>query len=261
MLEFLLGADPELFLMREGKFFSGFGLIEGDKANPQKVDYGAVQVDGMALEFNIDPATNRREIVNNIQAVMATLQDMVPEYELAVVPTAHFGAEYIAAQPLKARELGCNPDFNAYTGEENEKPNEELPFRTGAGHVHVGWTEGADDPLHTEMCQALVKELDVVLGLPSLLLDGDAERREMYGKAGAYRVKSYGVEYRVLSNFWIQSEVLIEFVYRGVSRAITNLSEGTPLHEKYDVESIINTSDIRKAMEIVEEHKLLGGMG
>ncbi|QDP53362.1 MAG: putative COOH.NH2 ligase-type 2 [Prokaryotic dsDNA virus sp.] len=260
-MNFLLGADPELFVTKEGRFLSAFGLIEGDKARPKKVDKGAVQVDGMALEFNIDPATNKREFVNNIQAVMSTLREMVPEYNLTVVPTAHFGAEYIEAQPNKAKELGCDPDFNAYTGLENIKPDEALPFRTGAGHVHVGWTEDERGDVHNDMCRLLVKELDVILGLPSLILDTDVTRRKMYGQAGAYRVKPYGVEYRVLSNFWIKSEHLIEFVYQGVSRAILNLSEGNPLHEKYDVETIINSNDIEKAMKIIEEHNLLGGMG
>ena len=259
-MEFLLGADPEVFVKIGDKFLSAFGLIKGDKKNPYKVPYGAVQVDGMALEFNIDPATNEREFVNNIQAVMATLQAMVPDYELAAVPTAYFGAEYIAEQPRAATELGCEPDFNAYTGEENPTPNAKLPFRTGAGHVHIGWTEGADDPVHLDMAQQLVRELDVILGLPSMVLDGDTKRREMYGKAGAYRVKDYGVEYRVLSNFWIQSEELIEFIYRGVTRAITNLSEGNTLHTKYDIEAIINSGDMKMVNKIIKKHNLLGDM-
>ena len=259
-MDFLLGADPEVFVKIGDKFLSAFGLVKGDKLNPHKVKHGAVQVDGMALEFNIDPATNKEEFVNNIQAVMATLQGMVPEYELAAVPTAHFGAEYIATQPPEATELGCEPDFNAYTSAVNPKPNADLPFRTGAGHVHVGWTENADDPLHLEMCETLIKELDAVLGLPSLFLDGDTQRREMYGKAGAYRPKTYGVEYRVLSNFWLQSEELIEFIYQGVSRAITNLSEGTTLYDKYDVEAIINSGDMKAADAIVKRHNLLGDM-
>jgi hypothetical protein len=40
-----------------------------------------------------------------------------------------------------------------------------------------------------------------------------ALRRELYGKAGAFRPKPYGVEYRVLSNRWLNSEALIRWVY------------------------------------------------
>jgi hypothetical protein len=59
-MEFKIGADPEFFLRDKatGKFVSAHGLIPGTKRQPMKVDKGAVQVDGMALEFNIDPVTN-----------------------------------------------------------------------------------------------------------------------------------------------------------------------------------------------------------
>lgn len=259
-MNFLLGADPEVFVEQGGALVSGFGFIQGDKANPFKVDKGAVQVDGMALEFNIDPADNKRKFVNNIQAVMAQLEAMIPEdCKLKALPTAHFGAEYIASQPRKAKELGCEPDFNAYTCDINPKPDEELPFRTGAGHLHIGWTKGASGEDHEDMARMLVKELDATLGLASLILDTDTTRREMYGKAGAYRIKDYGVEYRVLSNFWLQTEELISFAYQGVSRAILNLSSGATLHDKYDVQSIINSNDVDMAKTIIEKHNLLGG--
>jgi hypothetical protein len=255
-MNFLLGADPELFLMKEGRFFSGWGMVEGDKATPQRVDLGAVQVDGMALEFNIDPASNKEEFSNNIQAVMSTLQSMVPEYELTASPTAEFGSEYMASMPDEAKELGCDPDFNAYTSEANETPDGNVTFRTGAGHVHIGFTENVmhDDPTHKEMCNMLVRELDLFLGLPSLFLDTDTKRRELYGKAGACRYKSYGVEYRVLSNFWLQTPELIDWVYDGVDRAIQSLCSGETLSSNYpDIQEVINTSNKERAKEILED--------
>jgi hypothetical protein len=48
----------------------------------------------------------------------------------------------------------------------------------------------------------------------------------MYGAAGAFRPKPYGVEYRVLSNAWLQSEELMAWVYRTTTKAITDLFEG-----------------------------------
>ena len=62
-MDFLFGADPELFVKRDGEFKSGHGLIEGGKENPYPVERGAVQVDGMALEFNIDPAADEDNFV------------------------------------------------------------------------------------------------------------------------------------------------------------------------------------------------------
>ena len=34
--------------------------------------------------------------------------------------------------------------------------------------------------------------MDLFLGVPSILIDPDTERRKMYGKAGDYRLKEYG---------------------------------------------------------------------
>ena len=61
--EILIGCDPEVFVKKDGLFKSAHGLIKGDKKNPFKIRSGAVQVDGMALEFNIDPAHNEDEFV------------------------------------------------------------------------------------------------------------------------------------------------------------------------------------------------------
>lgn len=228
-LEILVGADPEVFMKKDGVFRSAHGAVPGDKKNPFKVNRGAVQVDGMALEFNIDPAKNEQEFVTNLKTVMATLQDMVPGYELAAVPVATFDEDHMKAQPLEALELGCEPDFNAWeNGAVNPRPNGDVNFRTGAGHVHIGWGKDLDihDPAHIEACCMVVKQLDYYLGLGSLVYDTDgAQRRVMYGAAGAFRPKSYGVEYRVLSNSWLKSEELMSWVFRMTKLGIERLME------------------------------------
>lgn len=256
MSNILVGADPELFVMRNGKFVSAYGLIKGDKKNPLKVDKGAVQVDGMALEFNIDPASTEDEFYVNIQTVMGILKGMVPDHEHALVPVADFSKEYIEAQPDEAKDLGCDPDFNAWSGAVNQKPDVQLPFRTASGHVHIGWTEGElpEDYGHNNMCQMAAKQMDFYLGLPSVLFDGDTRRREMYGKAGAYRPKSYGVEYRTLSNAWLKSEELIRWVFANVHKGMQELMQGNSLWEKYgDIQDIINTSDKDRAKAIISD--------
>lgn len=237
-LNILVGADPEVFVRKVGKkqFQSAHGLIVGDKKNPQKVPGGAVQVDGMALEFNIDPAKNEAEFLANITGVMKIMGDMVPAYELVPVPVANFTQRVMALQPKEALELGCDPDFCAWkNGEANPRPNGNVNFRTGAGHVHIGWGDGFDtaDPDHLQACIMATKQLDFYLGLGSLIYDKDAKRRTMYGAPGAFRPKPYGVEYRVLSNAWLQSEDLIGWVYRTTIKGIQDLFEGRPGYNNY----------------------------
>lgn len=228
MYKLLLGADPELFIKKGRSYACADGVIPGTKAKPYLVDKGAVQVDGMAVEFNIDPASTAEEFSDNIVSVMNTLDEMVGEHELVCKPSVVFNKKVWAEAPDEAKILGCEPDFNAWTGEVNPKPNAEVNFRTAAGHIHIGWTEGEDikDQHHINECEIIVRELDYRLGITSVLIDTDGRRRELYGKAGAYRPKSYGVEYRVLSNFWLKDDILRNWVFEVVKSTLEDLSNG-----------------------------------
>ncbi len=180
-------------------------MIPGDKINPHPVKSGAVQVDGMALEFNIDPANTFNQFTSNINHVLSDLRKMVPkEYDMVAVPAVTFSDEVMASTPKEALILGCDPDFNAYTESQNGKPEPSKGLRTAAGHIHLGWGEfNVNSEEHWNNCVGLVKVLDRLLGVWSLTVDEDHTRRCLYGKAGAFRVKPYGLEYRVLSNFWV----------------------------------------------------------
>jgi hypothetical protein len=255
---FKIGCDPEVFVKRNGTFRSAFGLIKGDKKNPQPVRNGAVQVDGMALEFNTAPASTEDEFAFYVQDVFEQMKLMVPEYEVVAVPVAHFEPSYMKEQPAEALELGCDPDFNAWTGMANVKPNGERPMRTASGHVHIGWGENlTQDLCHESMCQAAVKQMDFFLGLPSLAYDNDTLRREMYGKSGCFRPKSYGVEYRTLSNAWLKSETLMRWVFRNAQAGMQRLVSGDSLAERHgDIQAIINNSDKKAAMKICKQENI-----
>lgn len=159
-----IGADPELFLKQADRYLSAYGLIPGDKVNPHAVEFGAVQVDGMAVEFNIHPADSREVFVHNIKAVMAQLREMLPDYDVVPDSVATFDDDYLKQQPDAALDLGCDPDYNGWTMQENKKPDYRLSFRTGAGHVHVGIGHFKFDDKHLHMCSSLVKQLDFYLG-------------------------------------------------------------------------------------------------
>ena len=236
-MELLIGADPEIFVKKDGHFHSAHGLVPGTKEKPFAVPNGAVQVDGMALEFNIDPSETEDEFAEYISSVMQHLNDMTPGFDLSKGATADFTPEHLAEQPEEALILGCEPDFNAYTGKENAPPNAAATFRTAAGHIHIGWCKDVDPyhPEHIAACELLVKELDLRLALPFATYDKDNRRRELYGAPGAYRPKSYGVEYRVLSNAWLDSDELTRWVYRTVCDTFRLLCEGKSECHRYEV--------------------------
>lgn len=226
---FTFGCDPEVFILDEkGVPVTAEGLIPGTKLEPHPVKHGAVQVDGMAAEFNIDPAENFSDFNRNVTTVMDELKKMLPKgHSLSIVPSVVFDPAVFEAAPDKAKELGCNPDFDAWTGSVNPPPNDpENPYmRCGAGHVHIGWGEDFEDTdeQHIMNCRDLVRQCDWFLGGWSVRIDSDPTRRRLYGKAGAYRPKSYGVEYRVLSNFWITTRERRLAMWNRLQIAIMNM--------------------------------------
>lgn len=230
---YLIGADPELFLVNgSGAFVSAHDVIPGDKNAPFNVHQGAIQVDGVAAEFNIYPAKTASEFMDNIKTVLREMSDRIetknPDLSLIVSPTATFEEKYFKKLPKSAKLLGCTPDMNVYMGQKNPPPATKEPFRTGAGHIHVGWTSGEllDDGYHEYDCRQMVKQLDSVLYPMSCIWDQDSKRRELYGKIGAYRVKHYGVEYRCLSNAWVADPDLQYWVFETTKKAAEMLDNG-----------------------------------
>lgn len=255
---FTFGCDPELFIFGpDGSPVSAEGIIPGSKEEPHKVEFGAVLRDGLAAEFNIDPVDNFRDWNRNIQAVMGQLEAMLPAgHTLKAVPAVRFSEKIFLESSPEALELGCSPDYNAWTGDVNPPPSLEndLFLRCAGGHIHIGWTQDAllSDPQHMLNCCDLVKQLDWYLGGWSLKMDENTERRSLYGKAGACRIKPYGVEYRVLSNFWVTTRDRRLAVWNRTVQAIEDM-RNTYLPDRISrynpvLLEAINTSNMPQSM-------------
>lgn len=247
MTKVTIGADPEIFLARKGEFISAHDLLPGTKWEPHFVKYGAIQVDGMAAEFNIDPASSEEEFLSNLEIVQDQLKYMIPEdVTFLQKSSVEFTREFMRYIPPENLQLGCEPDFNAYSGEINPRPDDQKLLRTAGGHIHVGSEDFHSDNLyetnHFSQMQKLVQIIDETVGVYSILWDKDDARRTMYGKAGAFRPKHYGVEYRSLSNSWIFNKERCKFVYEGVQEAVHLLLSGS-WRPNMAIQSIINNSD------------------
>lgn len=245
--KFKIGTDPEVFLTtQDGEYRSAHDLIPGTKENPYRVKDGAIQVDGVAMEFNTNPAETAVEFMTNIKSVMQSLEKhykrAAPDLLLTITPTANFEKGYFDTLPDEPKLLGCTPDFNAYTGSENTPPETTEPFRTGAGHIHVGWGEylRVNTDAHFQLCRDMVKQLDAILYISSLLWDSDDKRRTLYGKIGAFRPKVYGVEYRPLSNAFLSRPFFQKYIFEAsVSAADLLMNQGVKLYNDDYAESIV----------------------
>jgi len=238
----MIGADPEVFLWDKanGHFVSAATFFPGTKKEPFKVAKGAVQVDGVALEFNINPASNEDEFLDNICSVHGTIEKMVrevnPDWEIRHVPFATFKQEIWDTVPDEAKELGCDPDYSCYNGTVNPNPTQLViqsarqrkvgAVRTASGHIHIGFADkdqDLTDPLHLEDCR-FVSYYFFNKAYARPKDDLERIRLQFYGNNGAYRPKRYGVELRSPSNTWLGPNGMIsEQSVRGMYKNTLNL--------------------------------------
>lgn len=240
MFNFKIGCDPEFFLKQGGKYRSAVGLIGGTKWEPQRLDDegSAILEDNVAVEFNTKPAESYDEFRSGIYKVLDILREKLPGFEFSKESAVSFPKEELNTP--EAHVFGCEPDFNAWLMCENDKPQANDPnLRSAGGHIHVGSDVAKDNPV------AVIRAMDLFLGVPSVVMDQGTLRRELYGKAGAFRFKPYGAEYRTLSNFWIFDDALIKWAFEGTQRALEFVASGSvikPEHE-FVIQRCINTSN------------------
>jgi hypothetical protein len=228
-VDYLFGCDPELFVfdLEQSRYVGAYGIVPGTKEQPHMLDGGMVQVDGLALEFGIAPAEDEEEFIRNIKHVMDQIHTMIgPRYSLHAVPLVIFDEDIIKNSPSENLELGCEPDFCGYLREANPAPTLSDPcMRSGGGHIHIGWGSNVDGDkqTHFDHCCLLARQMDATLGLGSLYWDRDSRRRAIYGRPGAFRPKSYGMEYRTASNAWMQREETQRMAFKLSLMAIEQL--------------------------------------
>lgn len=253
---FKLGCDPELFLADyEGKLRASCGLIGGTKEAPQPIpqlgDGYAVQEDNVAIEFNIPPAGSMREFVSSVARIMKVLGDGVNtglNFHIVDISAAEFPKEELESPAAQA--FGCDPDYDAWTGEQNPKPKAKSELlRSAGGHIHIGYDKRAVEP------RRVIKCLDMTQGVTSILMDHNGEkRRELYGKRGCYREKPYGVEYRTLSNFWVFNPKYTEWAWKTAAQAMDWAANDFNI-DSYDkdIANAINKNDRASASLMVRE--------
>lgn len=248
-----VGADPELFLFypKQKQYIPAIGMLGGTKDNPKPLSREgfAVQEDNVMAEFNIPPAWSEEEFVEHIEWGKQQIQLMVnPALQVVAHSSATFQENHLAYE--QAKISGCDPYNNAWKNGEIEEAIDlgETTNRDAGGHIHLGFPNPTN-----ELRMRLTRGLDLFLAVPGVLLDRNDMRRTTYGRAGAYREKEYGVEYRTLSNFWVANTELIKWVYRNVFAAIDFIKENDP---ESSVEEVINTSDLSGAKNLINKYNV-----
>lgn len=257
---YTIGCDPEYFGIREGQLVAMIPFVEGTKENPLPLKNGGfVMRDNVAVEFGIPPAHTVNEWVQNINTTLEDMKQYLPEdIDLLPIPSAYFPRKELKHN--EAKKFGCDPDFNAWSGDQNQPPEgcSTSTFRSCGGHIHIGYIKGSgnDFLLDDYGKMRVIRLMDCFHGMVSTILDNSEEaiaRRKLYGKAGCFRPTDYGVEYRTLSNFWCQTNTLKRLMYFLVDDVLTAVREN---NDEYIIElcggpervqDIVNTGDVKQA--------------
>jgi hypothetical protein len=242
-----VGTDAEVpMYLKNGEPFPVTGIIPGTKHEPVPMkglgDGFFVQQDNVMAEFNVPPAKSPLELHLFVQKAVKALNTGIPKTMIFGWQKASVVYKEAFLNHDEVLTFGCEPDYNAYTLEENPMPRSKNPnLRTAAAHVHVGWP----NPNNEDRLE-LVKLLDFFLALVWARWD-DPVRKEMYGKPGAFRPKEYGVEYRVLGNFWVPDHA--SSIFSGVEMAAKAVNDGYKVPELVlkSMTSVIESGDISKA--------------
>lgn len=258
MNKFLIGCDPEIFLAdAAGALISAVNRVGGSKETPMPLpalgDGFAVQEDNVAVEFNIKPAGDAEEFKSSIKKTVDLLSTLVGHQGLHFVNLSAASFPEDQLNTPQARMFGCDPDYDVWARAKNPRPeSRDKNLRSCGGHVHVGY-EFADQ----EQKALMVKAMDLYLAVPSVFMDTGELRKELYGKAGAFRFKPYGLEYRTLSNYWIFNDRLIEWVWKQTDRALDAVLSGIDLdNEKDNILQAINKNDKVMAGLLVKKYNL-----
>lgn len=248
-----IGADPEVFVKdgKTGDIETSWGVVKGSKDKPFKTKHGFLHRDNVLAEMNVDPASSASQFATNVQAIMGDLSSMLAksEKEISIISSNMMDIKYLTH--YEAARFGCNTNLNCWDIDKPHKPSAEEAgeLRTASGHIHIGCDfEDAYDQI------SLAKACEVYIGLPSIAFDQDSLRRTLYGKAGSFRPKPYGVEYTVPSNFWLKNKELMKWVFGAAEAAVVNrkhLHITDVMGEK--IQDTINTCNQQQALALCNE--------
>lgn len=280
MKNLTVGSDPEFFLLQSGRTEStkdpvmglvkkklppvvvtAIGRVGGTKKNPLRISSNTcVQEDGVALEIN--PAVVQHEYGSNAayDSVVLSLSEAISHInakdqnlEIFFAPEHRFTKTDLDSHV--ANIIGCDPDKNAFEhGAVNPtfSPVQLDRWRFCGGHLHFG--------CETEIPPyAMVQMLDAFVLFPNWAADMrfiGYERARFYGKAGAYRDKPYGFEWRTPSNHWYGRADFVRQACDFVLWCINNEADARHLYDMMIPNLIRDLMDSREPSSMQVEQQV-----
>jgi len=253
------GSDPEFIAINidTQQPISCVGKIGGTKHEPLSIGEGCSrQEDNVLAEVCIPPVTNKKDFVKYITYAKNEVNKLLTKFNAKLISASSMEYPNEELQSKAARKFGCSESWCAWTGESVDVPPAEMVgnLRSAGFHIHIGFKGDIED---FDLIETLIRNMDKYLGLPSLIIDRDTDRRKIYGKAGDFRSEELAddiikIEYRTLGANMGATDELMEYCFDQTLLAI----EATNRGESPDpvIEKIIDNSDSESAALLIEEY-------
>ena len=269
-----MGCDPEFFFKVDNNIVGAELFIpkEGIKNNLTRLGglHTALKgtetkfiIDGVQVELNPKPDTCRANLANEISVAFKTLKAELTKQGTKVQCdfSRSITIEKTDLDKLDAnnQKFGCMPSLNSHKDTECKLTKvDPLVYRqrSAGGHIHIGF-DGQPNlkTAITENPDEMVDMLDIICGNTMVLIDrdpGNKARRELYGRAGEYRLPKHGIEYRTLSNFWLTHYYLMSFAF-GMARLAVNLCAEPILKKRY-IEEFKSKVDMKEIQDAINNN-------
>jgi hypothetical protein len=271
-----VGADPELFLTdTKGVPVAAetiYGALPKKGSTPPAIGY-----DNVAVEYTLSPTTCLQQNNERHQKQLLKIVQKAQDNGLrtSIAPALEFPVETLKKYK-SASIFGCDPSMLCIDGEVmmgTPAPNPmEVKHRSAGFHIHIGVkaTHSADAKFRAKMNRLkqvlqndatrieIVQSADLLLGLPSVILDQDPSnkirRMELgYGLAGEFRYQPYGLEYRTLSAWPLTHPMWVWWATASLRDSVRLIFHDIKLFQKMDmvaVGEVINKCEVKEAAKL-----------
>ena len=266
-----IGADPEIFVVnKDGVVIPAWTFLPEKNKAIETMDgrlvSGTMFYDGFQAEWTTISGPCLGFQVDYVRAgllsVLREAQKKHKDAKLSVRSVVDIPYEVMSSTNPEHLQLGCSPSMNVY-GEGVAVPDEPrlIPYRSAGWHMHFAVRDMTNAFPH-ERFESAVRMLDRIVGVgmvPFAQSFRDTRRREMYGRAGEYRLNKT-LEYRV-PEVILGAHPATWNMWWGIARQAfwLGLKELDYLWIGSDdeVREAINASDVKLATKLIHDNERL----
>lgn len=269
--KFTIGTDVEFFVVDDNNnSVSVEGKLGGEKKRPLDIGNGCNrQEDCVLAEFGTPPVNygEKDRFVAYLDYCKAMGNKILSEFNLHLLAGSSRNFSKEELNTPQAMTFGCDPSYNVYTRSQSHipSPSEVGTLRSAGFHIHIGFPKNSyrDEMSYIKSAEKIIKSMDLHLGVPSIIMDMDTERRKIYGKPGDFRFRFldngiFVVEYRSLGGGLLGCRESIEYVFNNTCVVIEKFLQGfeVPENMEQSIQDCILNNDADLARNIINKFDL-----